>query len=220
VVIVGGADELNRVPLAGFNSLGVCGTVPCSPFDAERRGLNLGEGAGIMVLEADGHAARRGAAGLVEVSGYGAAADGYHITAPRPDGAGLKSAIDGALRVAGISAAEVDFINAHGTGTDSNDRCEGQVLAELFGSGVRYLSTKRFTGHTLGAAGALELIFTAVMLRRGVVPPSAGFSGLPEDIPFPPLTETFTGSFSNALSVSLAFGGCNSAVVLRNGGSR
>ena len=215
IVIAGGADELNRVPLAGFNALGVCGNQPCSPFDANRQGLNLGEGAGVVILESLAYAAARGITPELAVVGYGAATDAYHITAPHPDGIGLEQAIRQALTGAGISPEDIDFINAHGTGTASNDRCEGKVLGKVFGAAVKYLSTKRFTGHTLGAAGALEFIFTALMLQQGKVAASSGFKVLPDDIPFAPVTQQIAGDFAYAMSTSLAFGGCNSAIIIQ-----
>ncbi len=215
IVIAGGADELNRVPLAGFNALGVCGDQPCSPFDANRKGLNLGEGAGVVILESLAHAESRNINPELLVAGYGAATDAYHITAPHPDGIGLEQAIQQALISANITAEDINFINAHGTGTDSNDRCEANTLGRIFGENVKYLSTKRFTGHTLGAAGALEFIFTAIMLQQGRVAASSGFEVLPDDIPFAPVTQQFIGDFSWAMSTSLAFGGCNSAIIIQ-----
>jgi 3-oxoacyl-(acyl-carrier-protein) synthase len=215
IVIAGGADELNRVPIAGFNALGVCGNQPCSPFDANRQGLNLGEGAGVVVLESVAYAAARGLNPELAVASYGAATDAYHITAPHPDGIGLEQTIRQALTGAGISPHDIDFINAHGTGTASNDSCEGKVLGRIFGEQVKYLSTKRFTGHTLGAAGALEFIFTALMLQQGRVAASSGFKLLPDDIPFAPITQQLAGNFAYAMSTSLAFGGCNSAIIIQ-----
>ena len=215
IVIAGGADELNRVPLAGFNALGVCGDKPCTPFDANRQGLNLGEGAGVVILESLVHAETRNIIPEIVVAGYGAATDAYHITAPHPDGVGLEQAIRQALVAAKITEQDIAFINAHGTGTDSNDRCEANTLGRIFGEQVKYLSTKRFTGHTLGAAGALEFIFTALMLQQGRVAASSGFKVLPGDIPFAPVTQQFAGDFSSAMSTSLAFGGCNSAIIIQ-----
>ena len=148
------------------------------------------------------------------LAGCGSSADAYHITSPHPEGLGLERAIRQALSRAGLQPGQIAFLNAHGTGTRSNDACECAVFRHLFGDRVRYLSTKGKTGHTLGAAGTLELIFTLLMLREGVLPPSAGFRSAGEDIPVPPVAETteFSGAF--ALSTSLAFGGCNSALIV------
>lgn len=218
IVIAGGADELNRVPLAGFNALGVCSDEPCKPFSDQRKGLNLGEGAGVVILESKEHAVSRNLKPKLLVAGYGAATDAYHITAPHPDGIGLEKAIRQALTAANIADKQIDFINAHGTGTDSNDRCEANTLGRIFGEQVKFLSTKRFTGHTLGAAGALEFIFTAIMLQHNTVVASSGFEQLPHDIEFAPVVKPFSGEFSYAMSTSLAFGGCNSAIVIKKAG--
>ena len=215
IAIAGGADELNRVPLAGFQSLGVCSAAPCSPFDRDRGGLNLGEGAGVVVLESENSAKSRGGGSGISVPGFAMAGDGHHITQPLADGKYLERAIRQALERAGAQVGDIAFVNAHGTGTDRNDRVEGNTLVRIFGRDVRYHSTKRFTGHTLGAAGALEVIFAGLMLKHGVVGASAGFTNLPDDIAMPPLTSRTRIDGEYALSTSLAFGGCNSAVVLR-----
>ena len=136
-----GADELHRVPLAGFWSLGVMDAEPCSPFDRDRAGLNLGEGAGIVVLESGGHAARRGKKAEFEVAGYGAACDAHHLTAPHPEGRGLERAIRGALGAAGVAPGQIAFINAHGTATLDNDRVEAGVLARCW-RGRRFCGQK------------------------------------------------------------------------------
>ncbi|MDD5599494.1 MAG: beta-ketoacyl-[acyl-carrier-protein] synthase family protein [Victivallaceae bacterium] len=215
LVIAGGADELSLISLTGFNSLGVCSPAPCRPFDAERHGLNLGEGAGIVILEAEEHAKRRGVKPEILLSGYGSKADGYHITAPKPDGSGLVSAICKALKQAELFPGEIAFVNAHGTGTDSNDSSEALALETVFGDGIDFLSTKRFTGHTLGAAGAIECIFTAQMLMKNEISASAGFESKASDINIVPVSKRTPVKSAYALSTSLAFGGCNSALILK-----
>jgi 3-oxoacyl-(acyl-carrier-protein) synthase len=214
IVIAGGADELNRIPLCGFHSLGVTAPVLCSPFDRDRQGLNLGEGAGILVLETRASARRRGVAPGLAVCGFGSAADAHHLTAPRPDGSGLEAAIREALAEAGIEPAQIDFVNAHGTGTRDNDKVEGTTLARIFGDQVRFLSTKGYTGHTLGAAGGLEAAFSGLALREGWLPASAGFREPDPDIPVAPVVERTVVAGRFALSTSLAFGGSNAAVVI------
>ncbi len=214
IVIAGGADELNRIPLCGFHSLGVSSPVLCSPFDRDRQGLNLGEGAGILVLETPASARRRGAAPGLAVYGFGSAADAHHLTAPRPDGSGLEAAIQEALAEASLTPADIDFINAHGTGTRDNDKVEGTTLARIFGERVRFLSTKGYTGHTLGAAGGLEAAFSGLALREGWIPASAGFREPDPEIPAMPVAEKTTVSGRFALSTSLAFGGSNAAVII------
>jgi 3-oxoacyl-(acyl-carrier-protein) synthase len=214
VAIAGGADEIHPVPLAGFWSLGVMSGEPCAPFDRNRSGLNLGEGAGMMVLESSAHANARGRRNRFEVAGFGSACDGYHLTAPHPEGRGLEAAIVAALAQAEIARGQVAFINAHGTATQDNDRAEGKVLARLFGPEVVCLSTKGYTGHALGAAGALEAVFTYLGLREMWIPASAGFRERDEDVAVVPVSQRTAIQGNYALSTSLAFGGNNAAVVI------
>ena len=214
IVIAGGADELNHVPYCGFASLGILNPGLCAPFDRDRKGLNLGEGAGIMILESQSSAQKRGASADLYAAGYGSMCDGYHLTAPSPDGAGLKASLLAALGEAGITPAQIAFVNAHGTGTQDNDLVEGKVLAELCGPGLKVLSTKGFTGHTLGAAGGIEAVFAAAALREGWLPASPGFLNQDPAIPLAPLGEPCNIQGDYAVSTSLAFGGNNSAVVI------
>lgn len=214
IAIAGGADEMNRIPLCGFNALGVASDEACAPFDANRKGLNLGEGAGVLVMETAKSAARRGVKSKMRVCGYGSSADAYHLTAPHPEGEGLTRAIHTALQQADLQASDITFINAHGTSTPDNDTVEGRTLLKLFGPDVTVLSTKGYTGHTLGAAGGIEAVFAASGLSKGWIPGSAGFQTLDENIGlFPTLGKTeISGRY--ALSTSLAFGGNNSALIL------
>jgi 3-oxoacyl-(acyl-carrier-protein) synthase len=213
-VVAGGADELSAIPASGFFALGVTSPDPCRPFDKNRQGLNLGEGAGAAVLERPESAARRGRKSRLSVAGFGGAADGHHLTAPHPDGLGLELAVRAALDDAGIGSECIDFINAHGTATRENDRIEGGVLARLFGRFARVVSTKGYTGHTLGAAGGIEAVFTALALREGWIPSNIGFADPDEAIPVVPLTAVTPVVRSHALSTSLAFGGNNAALVI------
>ncbi len=213
-VLAGGADELNRIPLCGFRALGIVAESVCRPFDRDRQGLNLGEGAGALLLEAAPAARVRQAppTGLC-VAGYGAAADAYHLTAPHPEGRGLQEAIRLALADADVGAPDIAFINAHGTATPDNDRVEGGVLARLFDSPV-FLSTKGYTGHTLGAAGGIEAVLSALGLREGWIPPSAGFQNRDPALTVAPVGRRTRIAGTAALSTSLAFGGNNAALVL------
>jgi len=217
-VLAGGADELSAIPVSGFFALGLTSPEPCRPFDRDRQGLTLGEGAGIAVLEREESALRRGRPVALLAAGFGSAADGHHLTAPHPEGRGLECAIRGALADAGIDPDAVDFVNAHGTATPDNDRIEGAVLARLFGEGVRVASTKGYTGHALGAAGGIETVFTALALRHGRVPANVGFATRDAAIPFAPLTAATPVSRPFALSTALAFGGNNAALVLARAG--
>jgi 3-oxoacyl-[acyl-carrier-protein] synthase II len=215
VALAGGADEMNRVALAGFWSLGVMSSTPCAPFDRDRNGLNLGEGAGIILLESAAHAQGRGKKKAFELAGFGAACDAHHLTAPHPDGRGLDAAIRNSLTHADIAPSRIAFINAHGTATTENDRAEGKVIARIFGSNVPFLSTKGYTGHTLGAAGGLEAVFTLLGLRQGWIPRSAGFENQADDIPMAPVRQRTTITGDYAMSISLAFGGNNAALIIR-----
>jgi len=217
IAVAGGADELNRVPLCGFGVLGILSDSTCAPFDRDRKGLNLGEGAGVLVLEAEDTCRERGRVPLLYLSGYGSAADAYHLTAPRPDGSGLEAALRRAMLEAGIQPDEVCFVNAHGTATPANDRIEGAVFKRVFGPEIKFLSTKGFTGHTLGAAGGLEAAFAAAALREGWLPASAGFAREDEEIGLSPVAKRTAISGLAAISTSLGFGGNNAAVAIRRG---
>ncbi len=215
LAIAGGADELNRVALAGFWSLGVMSQQPCTPFDRDRAGLNLGEGAGVVILESHAHAAKRGAKLAFEIAGFGNACDAHHLTAPHPEGRGLDAAVRAAMKQANVAPEQVAFINAHGTATLDNDRAEAKVFDRLFTGGVKFLSTKGYTGHTLGAAGGLEAIFTLLGLREGWIPASVGFQNKPDDLAAAPISARTEIAGEYALSTSLAFGGNNAAVLIR-----
>jgi 3-oxoacyl-[acyl-carrier-protein] synthase-1/3-oxoacyl-[acyl-carrier-protein] synthase II len=211
-VIAGGADELCRVTYNGFISLMITDGSPCRPFDRDRKGLNLGEGAAFLILEAEETRHEREKAARAFVLGYGSACDAYHLTAPRPDGKGLSQAVKGALAFSGVHASEVDFVNAHGTATPDNDRVEAGVLSALFPN-VPFLSTKGYTGHTLGAAGAIEAAFTVACLEQGRIPASIGFEHKDPELPVVPVQSPTTVRGEIAVSESLAFGGHNSAIV-------
>jgi 3-oxoacyl-[acyl-carrier-protein] synthase II len=214
IAIAGGADELNRVPLCGFGALGILSKSFCRPFDRDRSGLNLGEGAGILILETEEFSRIRGKKPALRLAGYGAAADAYHLTAPHPGGSGLESALRESLADANISPKDVCFVNAHGTGTHDNDKVEGFVLEKVFGPEIKFFSTKGYTGHTLGAAGGLEAAFTSSALKEGWIPASAVFVRQDENIPVKPITEQTQINGGFAVSTSLAFGGNNAAIVI------
>jgi len=215
-VIAGGADELYRVTYTGFKSLFINDKSPCKPFDAERNGLNLGEGAAVFILVADKllHDLNLTPRGVI--LGYGSASDAYHFTKPRPDGRGLILALEEALAESGVSASDIAFINAHGTGTRDNDLIESRVLNTLF-PGVPFLSTKGYTGHTLGASGAIEAAFTIACLNKGQVPSSIGFRNPDPDLPAAPVDKNTSISGRAAISETLAFGGNNAVLVLGTG---
>ena len=213
LVLAGGADELGRITYNGFISMRIYAPGPCRPFDRDREGLNLGEGAAVLVLESPGLLERRRARARAFVLGYGSSCDAYHPTAPSPDGAGLERALQEAMAAGGIDPSQVAFVNAHGTSTADNDRVEAQVLARKL-PGVPFLSTKGFTGHTLGAAGAMEAAFTVACLEQGRIPASAGFATQDPDLGAAPVRENTKTRGTVALSQSLAFGGNNAVLAL------
>lgn len=212
-VITGGVDELYQVTYNGFISLMNCDPAPCKPFDAHRNGLNLGEGAAMMVLESEERVQKRGTSPRAYLLGYGAASDAYHFTAPHPEGKGLRLAMTEALTAGGLTPADMAFINAHGTGTPDNDRVEAALFHDMFPQ-VNFFSTKGYIGHTLGAAGAIDAVITVACLELAKIPRSAGFSTPDPELPESPVSEVTPVSGHVAISNTLAFGGNNSALVL------
>ncbi|MBU0480837.1 MAG: beta-ketoacyl-[acyl-carrier-protein] synthase family protein [Proteobacteria bacterium] len=217
IAIAGGADELSRVAYNGFVSLMLSDSEPCRPFSGDRKGLNLGEGAGVVVLERFLDTEKRGGEPLGRIRGYGCAADAWHPTAPHPEGRGLKNALAQALRDAGPDV-ELALINAHGTGTRANDVAETSALAEIleYPEQVAIVSTKGVTGHTLGAAGGIEAIFTLMSLRAGYSPGTVGCEKVDLQLPVKPLARNQGRELSGkiGLSESLAFGGGNSVLIM------
>lgn len=212
-VIAGGTDEVTPRVYSGFNSLFINDAHPCRPFDLNRKGLNLGEGAAIMLLASDSFCREMDIDPLGYVLGYGAAADAHHFTQPRSDGLGLRKAVDEALAAAGIRPDRIGFINAHGTGTPDNDRVESDVIADLF-PGRPFVSTKGYTGHTLGAAGPIEAALTLGCLKQGRLPATAGFDTPDPRLPVHPVAQPTTVDATVALSQTLAFGGSNSVLII------
>jgi len=216
VVLAGGVDSLGRIVLNGFNSLMLVSPDGCRPFDAGRKGMSVGEGAGVLVLESEAHARARGARVRAWLAGRGNTCDAHHVSAPEPEGRGLYEAMRLALADADLAAAAIDYINAHGTGTMDNDPAEAKALRALFGDALPAVSsTKRFFGHTLAAAGAIEAIVTVLALERQAIPPNLGLRSVDAKIPLAPVAEYRPAKLAVAMSTSLGFGGNNSALVLR-----
>lgn len=215
LVIAGGCDAVGKVSFDGFNALRVCSPEPCRPFDEDRKGLNLGDAAGVVILEDPADAEKRGVPVEFELAGAGKTADAFHITQPEGSGAELEKAVRIAMDEAGITTEQVGFINAHGTGTLVNDRVESAVLSRIFGSTLKYHSTKAMTGHTLGAAGTIELIFTEMMLHAQKIAPSLRCDHPAADVPISPVCKPMPLHVACALSTSLAFGGSNTALAVR-----
>ena len=213
--LVGGADALSLVPYVGFNRLMIYSDAPCLPFDKNRRGLNLGEGAGILLLESAQSVNKRGGQPLARLAGYGAASDAHHLTAPHPKATGLRQAIRRALGRADLGASKLAFVNAHGTATPENDRTESLAIKmELADPPV--WAVKGATGHTLGAAGGIEAVLTVAALHYGQLPASPGFITPDPELGITPTTAASTIVGEAAMSVSLGFGGGNAAVVFRS----
>jgi 3-oxoacyl-[acyl-carrier-protein] synthase-1/3-oxoacyl-[acyl-carrier-protein] synthase II len=213
-VLTGGAEAMSFISYLGFIRLMITDSGPCRPFDKKRNGLNLGEGAAVLILERPGSGRRA----LGHVLGYGLACDAHHPTAPHPEGRGLKSAFTTALKQANLTPGSVAFVNAHGTGTRDNDKVESAVLREML-PGVPVLATKGATGHTLGAAGAVEAAITLGCLNRGRIPASHGFTTPDPELGLTPTTVSACVSGRVAVSNSLAFGGSNSVLVLGGSGA-
>jgi 3-oxoacyl-[acyl-carrier-protein] synthase-1 len=206
-VIVGGVDSLCELTLRGFASLEVISMAPCRPFSSERCGINLGEGAGFLVLE------RRGEA-LVELVSVGESNDAHHMSAPHPTGLGARLAMERALRSGGVAPEGVRYVNAHATGTILNDLAEAQAIRSVFGSSMTVVGTKAYTGHTLGAAGAIEAVVSVVSIEQGWIPASLGSDPVDLQLSVTPVVRRTHGESDYVLSNSFAFGGSNAAVLL------
>jgi 3-oxoacyl-[acyl-carrier-protein] synthase-1 len=215
VVVAGGADSLTKFTLNGFNTLMILDHEFCKPFDENRKGLNLGEGAGYVVLVSEKIAASLKNKPLCRLSGYCNANDAYHQTASSPDGTGSFLAMSGALKRSGLNPADIDYINLHGTGTQNNDIAEGTAIKRLFDPKYPPMSsTKAFTGHTLGGCGGLEAVYSILAIREGIIYPNLRLETPMKDLPFNVETKLQTGvPVNNVLSNSFGFGGnCTSLI--------
>ncbi len=212
-VIVGGTDALTRFTLNGFNTLMILDTEKCTPFDENRRGLNLGEGAAYLILESEKASAGKKIYG--QISGYANANDAFHQTASSPDGKGAVLAMSKALEVAGLKATDINYINVHGTGTPNNDLTEGTAIETVFGTTIpAYSSTKAYTGHTLAACGAIEAIYSLYAINEGVLYPNLRFNEKIKALKTQPITTLFRNQqIKNVLSNSFGFGGNNSSLI-------
>jgi 3-oxoacyl-[acyl-carrier-protein] synthase II len=215
VGLAGGVDTLTRLCFMGFNALKLLDPQPCRPFARDRRGMSLGEGAAVLVLESWQHAMARGARLRACVAGCGLSSDAFHPTAPPADAEGAVRAMREALVRADLRPADITYINAHGTGTVQNDRAEAVALAEVFGPGnVLLSSTKSLIGHAMGAAGALEAVATIRALETGLLPPTANLCEPDPSIPFDCIPHTARpATLDCAMSNSFGFGGQNVSVI-------
>jgi 3-oxoacyl-[acyl-carrier-protein] synthase I len=208
--IVGGVDSLCLTTLYGFASLQLTSSLPCRPYDGARDGISIGEGAAFALLER----AVRPPPGAVVLLGVGESSDAHHMSAPHPLGLGARMAMEAALRSAALGARDIDYINLHGTATPANDAAEGLAVSGVFGDSVASNSTKGATGHTLGAAGAIEVVMCALALTDGRMPGSPGTGALDPSIRIRYQRTFQKASLRRALSNSFGFGGSNCSLVL------
>ncbi len=216
-VIVGGFEALTELLFYGFDCLQSLAPDSCKPFDRDRNGLMLGEGAGFLVLEEEAHALHRGASILGVIAGYGQRTDAHHLTQPHPEGIALAQAIQEALLESQIAPEEIGYLNSHGTGTPMNDGAEAHSYQKALGSAlprIQVSSTKAMTGHTLGAAGVIEAIFALLALRDGKAPPQINCAQpLPELENSLALSPRPSQNWKASMSVNLGFGGSNAALI-------
>ncbi|HEL0608880.1 beta-ketoacyl-ACP synthase II [Streptococcus equi] len=222
VMMVGGSEAaITKFAIAGFQSLTALSTTEdpnrsSIPFDKDRNGFIMGEGSGMLVLESLEHAQKRGATILAEIVGYGNTCDAYHMTSPHPEGLGARKAINLALQEAGIDAEAIDYVNAHGTSTPANEKGESQAIVAVLGKEVPVSSTKSFTGHLLGAAGAVEAIATIEAIRHNYVPMTAGTKELSDDIEANVIFgQGKEADIRYAISNTFGFGGHNAVLAFK-----
>jgi 3-oxoacyl-[acyl-carrier-protein] synthase-1 len=215
-VICGGTEALTGFTINGFNSLKNIDKQACRPFDHNRNGLNLGEGAAYLVLESETLVRQNGTRVLAELSGYCNSNEAFHPTAPSPEGDGAYAAMKEALAMSGRSIGQVQYINVHGTATWPNDLSEGRALERLFGNQVPpFSSTKPFTGHALAAAGAIEAIYSVLAIQHQLVFPNLNFSEKMEELSIVPETRLLEGqAVETVISNSFGFGGNNASLVI------
>jgi 3-oxoacyl-[acyl-carrier-protein] synthase II len=214
-VLTGGYDALSELVFVGFDSLQASTPEKCRPFDRDRSGMVLGEGAAVLALENLENARTRGAHILAEIVGYGISTDNHHLTQPDPSGSGPGRAMGQALQSANLSAKDVDYINAHGTATTLNDAAEGKAIAELFG-GVPVSSTKSMIGHSLGAAGAIEAVVCLLALKDRLLPPNINYRNPDQGLDLNIVAnESREAKIDIVLSNSFGFGGTNASILIK-----
>lgn len=215
IVVVGGSECITKFHLNGFNSLMILDKEYCRPFCDTRAGLNLGEGAAFIVLESRESVLKRGVEIKAELKGYGNACDAFHQTASSPDGEGAFLAMKEAIEMAGLQPSEIDYINAHGTGTPNNDHSESQAMKRLFGSDMPPVSsTKSFTGHTTSASGSIELVMCMLALRNNFVPGNLNWQKEADGVVVPVTSTRSNTPLKNILCNSFGFGGNDSSLLI------
>jgi 3-oxoacyl-[acyl-carrier-protein] synthase-1 len=213
--VVGGVDSLCLTTLYGFHSLQLVARTPCRPFDVGRDGISIGEAAAFALLERAGDGVDSDAVLLL---GTGESSDAYHMSTPPPDGRGASAAMRQALAAARLGPGDIDYINFHGTGTPTNDAAEGLAVASVLGEDVPGSSTKGATGHTLGAAGALEAVICALALRSGLMPAGVNTTHVDPTLPVSYLRESRNARLARVMSNSFGFGGSNCTLILARAG--
>lgn len=217
VVVAGGTDALTAFTLNGFNSLMILDKTRCRPFDASRNGLNLGEGAGFVVLVSDRVVEEEKLTPFARVTGYANTSDAFHQTASSPEGRGSYNAMKKALQLANLRPEEISYVNLHGTGTMNNDLSEGTALKRVFGDSVpRISSTKSFTGHTLGACGGIEAVYSLMSIKHQCVFANLGFTAPMPEVELEPQREFEYVPVRHVMSNSFGFGGNCSSVIFSN----
>lgn len=215
IVVVGGSECITKFHLNGFNSLMILDREPCRPFDATRNGLNLGEGAAYLVLETSESAKRRGVKAKALLSGYGNACDAFHQTASSPDGEGAYRAMKEALEMSGLQVSDINYINAHGTGTPNNDASESQAMKRLFGENIPAVSsTKPFTGHTTSASGSIEAVMCVLAMQNSFLPVNLNWSQPFEGGIIPVHGQQTNIELKHVLCNAFGFGGNDSSLLL------
>jgi len=209
--VVGGADSLCATTLRGFNSLSVLSPEPCRPFDAERSGISIGEGAGFALLEKP--SAERHSDAIL-LLGVGESSDAHHMSSPHPEGAGARLAMERALASAGLKGTEIDHINLHGTATSVGDAAEDRAVTDLFGATIPCSSTKGYTGHTLGASGIVEAVVSCLSIRHGLLPGSPHTRTVDPSFKAQYVTQPRGARIDRVMSNSFGFGGANCSLVL------
>jgi len=214
-IIAGGFDSLSKFTLNGFKTLLILSPEKCKPFDRNRQGLNLGEGAGFVVLESEESLLKRGKQPICELTGYSNANDAYHQTASSPNGEGPYISMTKAMKLANFQPGDIDYINAHGTGTDNNDLSEGMAFKRIFDGGIPYFSsTKPYIGHTLGAAGGIEAVYSVLAIKENLIFPNLFFKNPIEELGFSPVKKLIDDiTIKNVMSNSFGFGGNDSTLI-------
>ncbi|MGA3012753.1 MAG: beta-ketoacyl-[acyl-carrier-protein] synthase family protein [Bacteroidales bacterium] len=215
ILVAGGTESLTKFHLNGFNALKILDKNHCKPFDEKRNGINLGEGAAYLVLESEESVAKSGRKVICELTGWGNSCEAFHQTASSPDGIGPYLAMKKAIDMSGLDVNDIDYINAHGTGTDNNDVSEGRAIERLFGTKIPPVSsTKPYTGHTTSAAGATEAIISILCILEQVIWPNMNFSEPMKELSFVPVKNLLTGiKIRNVMSNSFGFGGNDTSLI-------